>query len=84
MNFVTNLECSYTGKSYPAGQVHELSDDGKPLLVRYDLDRLAKTITKQHIYDSKENGFWRYAPFLPVTKEENRISLGQPAQPTSC
>ena len=35
-NFVTHLECSYTGESYEAGRVHGLSREGKPLLVRYE------------------------------------------------
>ena len=77
MNFTSHLECSFTQKEYPAGQVYGLSDEGWPLLVRYDLDRLSQSVSKQHIYESKENGFWRYAPFLPVEKEENRISLGE-------
>ena len=33
--FVTHLECSYTGKTYPADQLHGLSEAGKPLLVRF-------------------------------------------------
>ena len=36
-NFVTHLECSWTGKRHAAGRLHNLSDDGFPLLVRYDL-----------------------------------------------
>jgi len=75
--FVSHLECSLTGETYPAGQIHGLSRVGKPLLVRYDLHRLARNVTKQDIYASVEKGFWRYAPFLPVTKPENQISLGE-------
>ena len=40
-NFVTHLECSLNGDHYEAGQLHNLSKAGKPLLVRYDLDRIA-------------------------------------------
>jgi threonine synthase len=29
--FVTHLECAYTGGTYPADEVHGLSDAGKPL-----------------------------------------------------
>ena len=36
--FVTHLECSLTGKRYPADRLHNLSRAGKPLLVRYDLE----------------------------------------------
>ena len=34
--YVTHLECSLTGDRYPAGEPHNLSAAGKPLLVRYD------------------------------------------------
>ena len=64
VTFVSHLECSFTGETFPAGQVYELSRAGWPLLVRYDLERMAKTVTKQDICDSVENGFWRYAPFF--------------------
>ena len=42
--FTTHLECSETGKVYPADQIHNLSDTGKPLLVRYDLEALGRAI----------------------------------------
>ena len=40
--FVTNLECSYTGKQYPADQLIGLSEAGKPLFVRYDLEAVRR------------------------------------------
>jgi len=79
--FVSHLECSITGKTYAAGKVHGLSEAGRPLLVRYDLDRLKSSITKLDIAHSPNLGFWRYAPFLPVTKSENRVSLGEVITP---
>jgi threonine synthase len=79
--FVSHLECSITGKRYEAGQIHGLSEAGRPILVRYDLERLAAEITKDSIGASADPGFWRYAPFLPVTKPENRISLGEVITP---
>ncbi len=45
--FVTHLECSMAGKRYEAGRIHGLSDVGRPLLVRYDLDALARAISKE-------------------------------------
>ncbi len=44
--FVTHLECSMTGARYEADQVHGLSEAGKPLLVRYDLEALGKAVSK--------------------------------------
>ncbi len=69
-----------TGKHYDAGRVHNLTDAGKPLLVRYDLDALAKAVSKEELAGRRE-GFWRYREFLPVEKDENRISLGEVMTP---
>ena len=79
--FVSHLECSMTGARYAAGQVHGLSAAGRPLLVRYDLDRLARAVSKGDIAASPAPGFWRYAPFLPVARAEHRISLGEVITP---
>ena len=46
-SFVSHLECSYTGKIYPADQLHGLPEAGKPLLVRYDLDALGNAKVKK-------------------------------------
>jgi threonine synthase len=79
--FVTHLECSMTGKTYPAGQMHGLSDAGRPLLVRYDLGRAAARVSKADIAASAAPGFWRYAPFLPVRDPASRVSLGEVMTP---
>ncbi len=60
--------------------VHGLSKAGKPLLVRYDLGSLSKMIRKDLLAD-RTDGFWRYREFLPVSKPENRISLGEVMTP---
>ena len=80
MTFLTHLECSYTGERYDAGKVHGLSAAGKPLLVRYDLDALAKSVSKEALA-ARSEGFWRYHEFLPVTDAENRVSLGEVVTP---
>ncbi len=79
--FVSHLECSITGKHYEAGQVHGLSEAGRPLLVRYDLEQMARYVTKQSIAEATDPGMWRYAAMLPVTRPENRISLGEVITP---
>lgn len=79
--YVTHLECSLTGARAPAGQVHGLSEAGRPLLVRYDLAALARDVTKADIAGSDAPGFWRYAPFLPVADPAHRISLGEVVTP---
>ena len=79
-NFVTHLECSLTGEKYEAGIPQGLSKAGRPLLVRYDLDKMASAITKEEI-EARDGGFWRYREFLPVTKSENVIALGETTTP---
>lgn len=79
--YVTHLECSLTGKAYAAGEVHGLSEEGRPLLVRYDLEALAREVSRDRIAQSTAPGFWRYAPFLPVRHAENRVSLGEVMTP---
>ena len=43
-NFVTHLECSLTGTKYEKNKIHGLSEEGKPLLVRYDLKKMGDVI----------------------------------------
>ena len=78
--YVTHLECSLTGRQYPAGEVHGLSAAGRPLLVRYDLDALGAGLDRGDLAGRTE-GFWRYREFLPVRRAENRISLGEVVTP---
>ena len=78
--FVTHLECSLTGETYPADTVHGLSRAGKPLLVRYDLDGLGAAVSRDALAGRTE-GLWRYREMLPVRRAENRISLGEVVTP---
>ena len=79
--YVTHLECSMTGKKYPANEIQGLSEAGRPLLVRYDLDKIKKEISREEISNSKIDGLWRYSPLLPVKNSEDRISLGEVITP---
>ena len=79
--FVTHLECSMTGKHHEADQVHGLSEVGRPILVRYDLDGLGRAITKEALAARLDGGFWRYREFLPVRRGANVVSLGEVTTP---
>ncbi|MCH2180564.1 MAG: threonine synthase [Mariniblastus sp.] len=78
--FVTHLECSETGETYPADQLRGLSDHGKPLWVRYDLKALARSVSKEQLL-SRRPEFWRYREFLPVRKSQNVVRLGEVMTP---
>ena len=79
--FVTHLECSMTGKKYPANEIQGLSEVGRPLLVRYDLEKIQKEIIREDISNSKIDGLWRYSPLLPVKNPEDMVSLGEVITP---
>ncbi len=80
-NYVSHLECSITGKKYEANKIHGLSEAGRPLLVRYDLQTLKKEISRDEISNSKVGGLWRYSPLLPVSDPKDRITLGETITP---
>lgn len=74
MSLVTHLECSLTGERYEAGQVHNLSRAGKPLLVRYDLGAAKRTLTRASIAE-RPPGMWKWGELLPL--DGDPISLGE-------
>ena len=76
--FVTHLECSLTGERYEAGQVHNLSRAGKPLLVRYNLEAAARTLTRDGLAE-RASGMWKWRELLPNDGEP--VSLGEPETP---
>ena len=78
--YVTHLECSLTGERYEAFQVHNLSRAGKPLLVRYDLQAAAKTLTRDSIA-AREPGMWKWRELLPLPDGVAPVSLGEPETP---
>jgi threonine synthase len=79
-NFVTHLECAMTGETHPAHTLHNLSNEGWPLLVRYDLDALAAAFGKSALA-ARPATLWRYAEMLPLRDAANRISLGEVMTP---
>ena len=78
--FVTHLECSATGERYPADELHNLSRAGKPLLVRYDLAGVKKSLSRAALAQ-RPHDLWRYRELLPVRRVENIVSLGEAVTP---
>ena len=74
---VTHLECGLCGLKHEAHRLHNLCTAcGKPLLVRYDLER-AKMFLKKESLASRRPDMWRYREMLPVERDENIVSLGE-------
>lgn len=78
--FVSHLECGMTGQELPADTLHNLSPEGWPILVRYDLEALGKAVDRDALA-ARPADLWRYRELLPVRKTENIVSLGEIATP---
>jgi threonine synthase len=79
---VTHLECAACHSVHEAQRLHNLCNEcGKPLLVRYDLERVRRTLTKESLAGRRAD-LWRYREVLPVESDENIVSLGEGWTPT--
>src|SRR6266705_2509211 len=74
---VTHLECALCGLKHEARRLLNLCTKcGKPLLVRYDLEQAARSLTKESLRGRRAD-LWRYREVLPVDADEHIISLGE-------
>jgi len=53
---------------------------GGSLLVEYDLDRVARTLTPE-VLASRSGSMWRFRELLPVERDESIVSLGEGSTP---
>ncbi|HEY0323089.1 MAG TPA: threonine synthase [Pyrinomonadaceae bacterium] len=74
---VSHLECAACHETYEARRLLNLCGRcGKPLLVRYDLERASETLTKESLR-GRPSSLWRYREVLPVERDENIVTLGE-------
>ena len=74
---VTHLECALCGLQHEAHRLHNLCRTcGKPLLVRYDLDRCKVTLTRESLA-ARRPDMWRYREVLPLPEGAEIVSLGE-------
>ena len=74
---VTHLECAACNLEHEARRLLNLCREcGKPLLVRYDLERARATLTKESLA-GRRSDLWRYREVLPVDDDANIVSLGE-------
>lgn len=73
---VTALVCSKCQRWYPPGRIYQLCECGKPLLVQYDLQRAARTLTRSALA-LRAPTLWRYREVLPVDEDAAIVSLGE-------
>ncbi|MDO3408367.1 threonine synthase [Saccharibacillus sp. CPCC 101409] len=79
-SYLSHLYCPKCGTTYDAAQRQQLCECGSPLLVAYDLERLAQERTPEDIAGRRPD-LWRYHELLPVQSERNIVSLGEGMTP---
>ncbi len=80
------LECPECGGTFDAERLQTVCEAcDSPLLARYDLTRLSKTLTRDQLA-LRPAGLWRWKELLPVRDPVFRLSLGEgdtPLLPTN-
>ncbi|MCD9026481.1 threonine synthase [Cohnella silvisoli] len=76
------MACTKCGNNQAFSYDHVTCACGGSLLVQYDMELAAKTMTKQAI-QSRPSSMWRYKELLPVSSPEDVVSLGEGWTPLS-
>ena len=75
---LTHLEGALSGTTYPADEpINTDPADGRPLLPRYDMEKAARTLTKDSLARRRWGGMWRWRELLPVRDPANIVFLGE-------
>lgn len=77
--FLTHLESALDGTWFPPDTL-QTTHRGRPLWVRYDLNRLRRTVSADAWRDRPPT-MWRYRELLPVERDEDVVSLGETITP---
>ena len=78
-HFVSHLEGAIDGTRIPFGTLQNLHA-GRPIVVRYDLDAVRKSVTPADIAKRPPN-LWRYRELLPLPFDVEPVSLGEGMTP---
>jgi threonine synthase len=73
------LEAAIDGTVLPHDQIQTLHE-GRPLWVRYDLDRVKAEVSRD-VLVSRPADLWRYKELLPISDEDEIITLGEGMTP---
>ncbi len=75
------LVCSQTGVSSDTQRLQNLSETGKPLLAKYDLDAIRDQFTPQVVRGRAIRSMWKFWEVLPVASPDEAVSLGEGCTP---
>ena len=80
-SFATHLECSRGGEDFQLDTLQQTcTNDGGPLLVRYDLQRVHETMQRENLA-RRPATMWRYRELLPMDDPAHVVTLGEPMTP---
>jgi threonine synthase len=71
-----HLECPRDGSRHDPHRLQNLCSCGSPLLARYDLDAVRRSVSPQAI-GTRPPDLWRYRELLPVANDANVTTLGE-------
>ena len=77
--YVTHLEGAIDGTRFEYGQLLG-THAGRPIVVRYDLDRVRAAVTRADIA-KRPPSLWRYRELLPLPFDEEPVTLGEGMTP---
>src|SRR5688572_11051859 len=81
MSFVSHVECTVCGHHHDAKQVLSVCERyGQMLAVRYDLDRVKASVTKEALR-SRPSSMYRFRELTPLAADEEPVSLGEGGTP---
>jgi threonine synthase len=77
LSYIKDLSCPVCGKSFYADQVQTFCPDCiAPLMANYDLMSI-RDVLDRNLVSHRPKGMWRWTELLPVSHQENIISLGE-------
>ncbi len=80
-SYLSHLECTVCGESYPYRELVNVSPCcGKVLYARYDLDGIRAQVDRDRLAE-RPDGMWRFAELLPVDDPAHMVSLGEGGTP---
>jgi threonine synthase len=79
--FVTHIECTVCGRRHEAGRLLTVCQAcGQMLAVRYDLARVAASLTKEALRQ-RPPGMYRFRELTPLGPDEEPVTLGEGGTP---
>src|SRR5436305_729474 len=79
MHYVSHLEAAIGGTVLPFGQLANMHN-GRPIWVRYHLDRIKSAVTPDDIA-KRTPSLWRYRELLPLPLDVEPVTLGEGMTP---